>query len=478
MADGPKVVERVYDNVHGYIGITQVEQDIIYSPTFQRLRHIKQMGLVNLVFPGAEHTRFAHCLGVMEIVSRLTHNFDMREDEQQLVRVAALLHDVGHFPLSHAVEETLQDDYETKVAQRAEQANLLKDGGMSSFTTATAGGHRNRTKLHEQFGKELIIRGKIRDLLERGGISPELVAALSTGEEEDFQDNFDQESDDTKLARVLRELLHSQIDADRIDYLMRDSAFTGLEAGGFDLAKLYKEARWNRDQLRFGFDADGLRAVEQFLMSRLINYRRIVLNKYVHAFEYMASKVWKFAIDTHGALDYEEMLDCIKDEGMFLRLNDHYFANLLSSIVNSNKGVGTLEAQLARRLMFGQPIREVMMDEFFGAEDEWAAHCQSSPITRFLEAKDAICRQAGVSPDHVFPVDNIPPIVLIKGHGKEPVHIVEGDSFIDILKYPASIMRAFEGKAIYLRRLYVLDGADGERLLPCILKLRNQGTET
>jgi HD superfamily phosphohydrolase len=94
----------IFDNVHGYIGLTFIEDQIERLEIFQRLRRIKQLGLVNWVFPGAEHTRYSHSLGVMHIIDQMAIRLDFNDDDRQILRLAGMLHDIGHYPLSHIGE--------------------------------------------------------------------------------------------------------------------------------------------------------------------------------------------------------------------------------------------------------------------------------------------------------------------------------------------------------------------------------------
>ena len=96
-----KFKDRILDNVHGYIELTGVERDIIDLPVFSRLQSIKQLSLVNWVFPGAEHTRYIHSLGVMYLADQMAIQLGFNQPaDRQMIRLAALLHDIGHFPLS------------------------------------------------------------------------------------------------------------------------------------------------------------------------------------------------------------------------------------------------------------------------------------------------------------------------------------------------------------------------------------------
>ncbi len=104
--DGYKLnfTDKILDNVHGFIEYTDVEREIIELPVFKRLQSIKQLSLTNWIFPGAEHTRFIHSLGVMHIADQMAIQLRYTDEERQLVRLAGLLHDLGHYPLSHVGE--------------------------------------------------------------------------------------------------------------------------------------------------------------------------------------------------------------------------------------------------------------------------------------------------------------------------------------------------------------------------------------
>ncbi len=120
-----KFVDRVLDPVHGFIDMTQVEYRIMSLPIFRRLQGIKQLSMTNWVFPGAEHTRFIHSLGVMYIADQMALHLDCFSDEErQLLRLAGLLHDIGHYPLSHVTESVYR------------QRITMYDGSLSAHNSA------------------------------------------------------------------------------------------------------------------------------------------------------------------------------------------------------------------------------------------------------------------------------------------------------------------------------------------------------
>lgn len=104
MVDNITFVGQILDNVHGFIPYTAAELKIMNTQLFKRLQSIKQLSVVNWVFPGSEHTRFIHSLGVMHIADKIAVSLGLNFQERRIVRLAGLLHDIGHYPLSHVCE--------------------------------------------------------------------------------------------------------------------------------------------------------------------------------------------------------------------------------------------------------------------------------------------------------------------------------------------------------------------------------------
>ncbi|HYF76777.1 MAG TPA: HD domain-containing protein [Symbiobacteriaceae bacterium] len=460
-------VEQVYDNIHGYIPLTKVEAAIVRSPIFQRLRHVKQLGLVNMVFPGAEHSRFAHCLGVLHIVTRLTEALSPRleDDQQQLLRIGALLHDVGHFPLSHAMEEAMADLEETKRNEEAKQWASGWARDLMGVVTTPPPKRGTNDKLHEFLGQTIIQSTEIGTILEDNGISPLDVAAIAMGKTGELPP---EEATELSVLPVMSQMLHSQVDADRIDYLLRDSNFSGVEAGGFDLPKLYKEARW--DKGRFGFTQSGLRAVEQFLMTRLTNYRRIVFNKHVQAFEQMAKVVYRDLAAVHSVPDFEGvrlMLD--REPNGWVRFNDHFFMHKIAECTMLN-GPTELAVRHASGILNGRPMVEVQVEERFCTKAEWAAFkAQSSKIPKSHEELAELAERAHVRVDELTILEA--GVKVVEDLGQEPISIFNdsGAYLGEILEMPESLLSSLLGKRLYVRRLYCLDEQVAERVRPVLL---------
>lgn len=222
--------EKVFkDPIHHYIHVRdRVIWDVIGTKEFQRLRRIRQLGTTYLVFHGAEHSRFQHSLGVYEIVRRIVDDiFSGRQEwdqEERLVTLcAALLHDLGHGPFSHAFENVFQLDHEYYT-----RAILLGD-----------------TEVNE-------VLSRVADDF------PERVAAVI---------------EKTYPNKLVVSLISSQIDADRMDYLQRDAYYTGVSYGHFDMERILRVMRPQKDQAVIKMS--GMHAIEDYIMSRYQMYWQV-----------------------------------------------------------------------------------------------------------------------------------------------------------------------------------------------------------
>jgi HD superfamily phosphohydrolase len=258
-----KVQHEVRDAVHGFVRFNNLEKRLIDSAPFQRLRGIHQLAMCYQVYPGATHMRFEHSLGVMEVADRIFRAvFDVaipdrvrkriadeleprrKEHWRQLVRVAALLHDVGHLPFSHAAEDA-----------------LLPAGWD-----------------HERIGAEMIRHSEIARILEKDSILPEDVVDLSW----DIKDRLAVEPD-LKLSpwkTLLNEIVTGNtFGADRIDYLLRDSWHVGVTYGRFDTDRLIGGLRAVIDpddqEIALGLDLRNIHAAEALLLARYFMYTQV-----------------------------------------------------------------------------------------------------------------------------------------------------------------------------------------------------------
>lgn len=275
---------HVRDPIHGAIEITRAERAILESPQFQRLRHIKQLGFAEIAFPGATHSRYSHGLGAMAVATRIFDHVAARASLtdadrcrfRQALRVAVLLHDLGHPPLSHPSEGALPP---------------AKDLGLPGWL-APAGPQAT----HEDMTLLLVIASSLADLLEAklgdAGAGPEAVASLISGR--DPEDRRDFVSSGVDWAPLLRQVVSSELDADRMDYLFRDSVFTGVNYGKFDLDWLVQNlaASEQDGEARLALDRRAIFAFEDFLLSRYHMFMSVYFHRASVAYERMLHRFY------------------------------------------------------------------------------------------------------------------------------------------------------------------------------------------
>ena len=225
---------EIRDPVHGYVRLEGLALELADTPQMQRLRWIKQLGLANLVYPGANHTRFEHSLGAYHMAALLTRHLGLEEEDRLLVGAAALLHDVGHGPLSHATEAAL--------------APFLRTDHESVI--------------------ELLKRGELREVLDGHGLRAQDIQAFINGS-------------------GLGQIVSGEIDVDRMDYLIRDAHYTGVAYGVIDRLRLLQKMTLHQGQLVV--EAGGVQAATSLLISRLLMHPSVYYHHVCRISECMIS---------------------------------------------------------------------------------------------------------------------------------------------------------------------------------------------
>ncbi|OLZ10534.1 HD domain-containing protein [Sulfobacillus thermosulfidooxidans] len=241
--------EKVFkDPVHGYIYVNDpLIWDLINTKEMQRLRRIRQLGTSYVTYPGGEHSRFSHSLGVYEVIRQIVQSFARNAYEwpteyNQLVMVAGLLHDIGHAPFSHALEKVI--------------------------------GLR-----HEIWGERIILEPTTEVHQVLAQIDPELPSQVASV------------INKTHPQKLVVSLVSGQLDADRLDYLMRDSIFTGVDYGKFDLARIIRVMRPLGG--RIVVKRSGLHTVEAYLLARYFMYWQVYFHPVSRSAEVILKAILK-----------------------------------------------------------------------------------------------------------------------------------------------------------------------------------------
>lgn len=239
---------QIKDPLYGYLDFNEREQRVIDSPQMQRLRRIQQLGLTSLVYPGATHTRFEHSLGVSHLAGRFADSLNLDEKRRKELRVAALLHDSGHGPFSHVSEEVA----------------------------------RAHGKIHEDYSARIV-----RELEDVHGLDPDRLEKIIHGELE------------------LGSVVAGDIDADRMDYLMRDAHASGLEHGHIDFETIIRCA--GIDSRRMVYDGKALEALEGLFTSRFHMIKTLYRHHAVEIAEKMVGRALEGLVDETGLDEMMEM---------------------------------------------------------------------------------------------------------------------------------------------------------------------------
>lgn len=261
--------DQFRDPIHGFIEVSKLENDIINSAPFQRLRNIKQLAMTYYVYHGAEHTRFGHSLGVMHLVSRafnaaITGYEDQfpeakRSWYEQILRLIALTHDIGHAPFSHASETVFPDgieheDYTVKIVTETEIADIITQIGQEFVN---------------KFGADY-------------NITPQLICDIYMGKNAGPHSEF----------TFLKSFMDSELDCDKMDYLLRDSYYCGVKYGMYDVERLLSSFTicYANDIPRLAIKNGGVQAFEEFVLARYFMFIQVYFHRTRRYFDIMLGR--------------------------------------------------------------------------------------------------------------------------------------------------------------------------------------------
>jgi len=299
-----KYRKKVYDEVHGYIELDETALKIVELDVFQRLRRIKQLGVTFYVYPGAVHTRFSHSLGVYHIMRKLSERLSregyIKRDDIPLLEAAALLHDIGHLPYSHALE---------MFYLRSERSGFG----------------------HEDLSREVIVNdGDVKEVLSSVGIDRHEVASIIEGRHRE---------------PLYNQLMSSDLDVDRMDYLVRDSLHTGVTYGSIDLDRLLETISVDPEG-NIAVKDKGLIAAENFYIARLHMYRGVYYHKTSLGYELLLTLIWGELINMYNELKPFRSISGIAGlirSGVFKYLDDYWINGLFYRILGEQGGLADEE---------------------------------------------------------------------------------------------------------------------------------------
>ncbi len=311
---------EIKDPVHGYVYITEEEKTIIDTYPMQRERRLRQLAGSEYVYPGANHTRFEHSLGVMFLSGQVLVNPNISrvvsDEEVDMCRIAALLHDCGHGPFSHVFEHLLIKDLE---------------------------------KTHEDITSWLIEKSEVADKLSKMGYNPQEVAGLAVGKLH------------KKDRAFLDQIISSAVDVDKQDFIVRDTYHTGAEYGFIDVYRLIHALDLLGENLAVELGA--LSALEAFVIARIESFKSIYFHRVGRAAQIMLASAMDKANDELG-------LTAFKTPEEYLALDDYTVWAALKKCEASNKIINNLENRRMLKCAYERTFyqKDDMISNLFGQE--------------------------------------------------------------------------------------------------------------
>jgi HD superfamily phosphohydrolase len=345
---------EIKDPVHGYVYITEQEKTIIDAYPVQRLRRLRQLAGSEYVYPGANHTRFEHCVGVMYLAGKVLENPNVgcivTDEEAEVTRLAALLHDVGHGPFSHVFEHLLV---------------------------------RKLDKTHEDITSWLVEKSEIADKLGKMGFRPGEVANLAVGKLHKPSKAF------------LDQIISSAVDVDKQDFIVRDSYHTGAEYGFIDVFRLIHALDVLGENLAVELGA--LSALESFIIARIESFKSIYFHRVGRAAQIMLAMAMEKANEELGFTSF-------KTPEEYLAMDDYTVWAAAKKCEKSKKIIENLE----RRRMLKCAYERTFYDK-----DTMISNIFSRDSYR-LQVQAEIAKEAGVAAEAV--IIDVPTVPSVPYH--------------------------------------------------------------
>src|SRR3972149_1621660 len=311
---------EIKDPVHGYVYITENEKAIIDSYPMQRLRRLRQLAGSEYVYPGANHTRFEHCVGVMYLAGKVVENPNISrlvsDEEIDIARIAALLHDVGHGPFSHVFEQLLIRDLD---------------------------------KTHEDITSWIIEKSELSEKIAKMGYKPEDVGKLAVGKLHKSGKAF------------LDQIISSAVDVDKQDFIVRDTYHTGAEYGFIDVFRLIHALDMLGENLAVELGA--LSALEAFMIARIESFKSIYFHRVGRAAQIMLANAMEKANEELGLTQF-------KTPEEYMAMDDYTVWTALKKCEKSREIIGNLERRKLLKCAYERTFyeKDAMVSNIFGRE--------------------------------------------------------------------------------------------------------------
>jgi uncharacterized protein len=345
---------EIKDPVHGYVYITEAEKTVIDSYPMQRLRRLRQLAGSEYVYPGANHTRFEHCVGVMYLAGEVLENPNVgdvvNDEEVQATRISALLHDVGHGPFSHVFEHLLVRDLD---------------------------------RTHEDITSWLIEKSEVADKLTKMGYNPAEVSKLAVGKLH-------------KPGRAfLDQIISSAVDVDKQDFIVRDTYHTGAEYGFIDVFRLIHALDVLGENLAVEMGA--LSALESFIIARIESFKSIYFHRVGRAAQIMLAMAMEKANEELGFTKF-------KTPEEYLAMDDY---TVWAAVKRCEKSKRIIEDLERRRML------KCAYERTFYDKDTMISNIFSQDAYR-LQVQAEIAQCAGVAVEAV--VIDVPTVPSVPYH--------------------------------------------------------------
>jgi len=395
---------EIKDPVHGYVYITENEKEIIDSYPMQRLRRLRQLAGSEYVYPGANHTRFEHCVGVMYLAGKVVENPNVsravNEEEADVVRIAALLHDVGHGPFSHVFEQLLIRDLD---------------------------------KTHEDITSWIIEKSEVSEKLAKMGYTPADVGKLAVGKLHKPEKAF------------LDQIISSAVDVDKQDFIVRDTFHTGAEYGFIDVFRLIHALDILDENLAVELGA--LSALEAFIIARIESFKSIYFHRVGRAAQIMLATAMEKANEELGLTKFQTPEE-------YMTMDDYTVWAALKKCEKSKQIIEDLERRKMLKCAYERTFyeKDTMISNIFGRE----------AYRRQMQSE--IAREAGVEANAV--VIDVPTVPSVPYHhavlmesmeipvfsktqsgGKTPYRLSDISKIIENLKGFINILRVYTDEA-------------------------------